>query len=110
MPYHNLSQSIRNNTVLKPLILYRVFVVLYVDRDLLYAKTHPGKHMCSSIQCCMLYVDCIDSPSVTKGAKGQDNESKSGQKICSECAFCVCLFVFTPFCSSKQMFILVRRQ
>ena len=25
MPYHNLIQSIRNNTVLEPLILYRVF-------------------------------------------------------------------------------------
>ena len=39
VPYHNLTQSIRNNTVHEPLILYRVVVVLYVD--------------------------CIDSPRVT---------------------------------------------
>ena len=58
----------------------------------------------------MMVYDCIDSPSVTNGTKGQDNEPKSGQKICSECAQIVRLYVFTPFCSNKQMFILVRRQ
>ena len=55
-------------------------------------------------------MDCIDSPSVTNGEKGQDNEPKSGQKICSECVQIVRLYVFTPCCSSKQMFILVRLQ
>ena len=58
----------------------------------------------------MYYVDCINSPSITNGEKGQDNEPKSGKKICSERAQIVRLYVFTPFCSSKQMFILVRRQ
>ena len=34
--YHNLSQSIRNNTVLEPLILYCGFVALYVDTHVFY--------------------------------------------------------------------------
>ena len=70
----------------------------------------PVAYACHHRVFFVLYVDCIDSPSVTKGTKGQNNEPRSGQKICSECAQTVSLFVFTQFCSSKQMFILVRRQ
>ena len=43
------------------------------------------------------------------GTKGRDNEPKLGQKICSECAQTVRLFLlhFTPV---SIYFILVRRQ
>ena len=54
--------------------------------------------------CLYIVCNCIDSSSVTKGMKGQDNDPRSGQKICSECVQTVRLFVFTPFCSSKQIF------
>ena len=74
--------------MLEPLILYRVFVVLYVDMYVVRGLYRLAQSY--------------------KGLEKTTNRSQARKSVRSV-RRTVRLFVFTPFCSSKQMFILIRR-